>query len=135
MVNETIQFYNVNKSSVYVAGLCAQKAFDKLWRTGLFFKLKNKIDDILWRALYNYYNASCVTVKLDNEKNRIFAKTGGVKQGGVLSPHLFNFYIDELLQSCTELNIGCKIGSLNCTIFVYCGDIILLSSIKRNLQK
>jgi hypothetical protein len=46
IVNETIKYYNVNKSCVYMASLDAQKAFDKLWRIGLFYKLKKSIPSI-----------------------------------------------------------------------------------------
>ncbi|RNA03323.1 hypothetical protein BpHYR1_010832, partial [Brachionus plicatilis] len=38
--------------------LDAQKAFDKLWRTGLFFKLKETIHEMFWRVLFNYHNVS-----------------------------------------------------------------------------
>ena len=42
-LNETIQLYTQNKSSVYVASLDAEKAFDSLWRDGLFYKLAGRI--------------------------------------------------------------------------------------------
>ena len=35
----------------------------------------------------------------------------GVKQGGVLSPMLFCMYIDDLLKSLAETNVGCYMGS------------------------
>ena len=135
LVNETIKYYNVNKSSVYIASLDAQKAFDKLWRMGLFFKLKDVMPKIFWRALFNYYKASSIVVKYDNIKSNPFKITDGVKQGGILSPYLFNFYVNDLLYSCTELNSGCKIGDFNMSIVAYCDDIILLSSTKAGLQK
>ena len=59
---------------------------------------------------------------------------GGVKQEGVLSPHLFNFYIDELIKVCASLNIGCRIGDINTSIVGYCDDIVLLSPTLNNLQ-
>jgi hypothetical protein len=87
IVNETIHFYNINKSKVYMASLDAQKAFDKLWRAGLFFKLKDSIPEIFWRALYNYYDSSQVVVKIEQKKSNAFKITDGVKQGGVLSSY------------------------------------------------
>ncbi|CAF0922180.1 unnamed protein product, partial [Brachionus calyciflorus] len=134
MVNETINYYNINKTNVYLVSLDAQKAFDKLWRTGLFFKLKETIHEMFWRVLFNYYSVSCIIVKYENQISEIIRITEGVKQGGVLSPHLFNFFIDELIQACTSLKIGCRIGSINTSIVGSCADIVLLSPTKYYLQ-
>ena len=43
VANETIQFFTSGKSSLNLVSLDATKAFDKLWRAGLFYKLKDKI--------------------------------------------------------------------------------------------
>ena len=102
---------------------------------GTFFKLKDSIPVIFWRTLYNYYNSSNIVVKLGNEVTNPFKITDGVKQGGILSPYLFNFYVNEMILACTDLNIGCKIGNLNVTIVSYCDDIVLLSPTKSSLQK
>ncbi|CAF1134187.1 unnamed protein product, partial [Brachionus calyciflorus] len=66
--------------------------------------------------------------------SEIIRITEGVKQDGFLSPHLFNFFIDELIQACTSLKIGCRIGSINTLIIGYCDNIVLLSPKKYNLQ-
>ena len=44
VTNETIQFYKINKSNMHIVSLDASKAFDKLWRNGLFYKLIRKVD-------------------------------------------------------------------------------------------
>ena len=89
---------------------------------------------MFWRVLFNYYSISCIIIKYENQISEIIRITEGVKQGGVLSPHLFNFFIDELIQACTSLKIGCRIGSINTSIVGYCDDIVLLSPTKYNLQ-
>ena len=43
-VNEAINFYRRKKSNFFLFSLDASKAFDKLWRCGLFFKLINELD-------------------------------------------------------------------------------------------
>ncbi|CAF0738373.1 unnamed protein product [Brachionus calyciflorus] len=134
MVNETIQFYNVNKSSVYMASLDAQKAFDKLWRFGLFFKLSKSIPNIFWIALFNYYKVSDIVIKFGGAKSVPFRINDGVKQGGFLSPYLFNFYINDLIQNCTDLKTGCRLGDFNSSIISYCDDIVLLSPTRSGLQ-
>jgi hypothetical protein len=134
-VNETIEYYRTNGSQVYLASLDAQKAFDKLWRIGLFHKLNGKIPDILWRIIFDYYSKSSIMVRLNNIKSDLFQTTGGVKQGGILSPYLFNFFINELIEDCLKSNIGCRLGGINVSIVAYCDDIILISPLKRHLQK
>ena len=43
-----------------------------------------------------YFLANCVS--------------NGVKQGGILSPKLFNFYMDELSVRLSVINVGGSIG-------------------------
>ena len=47
-----------NKIGIKIASLDAEKAFDKLWRAGLFFKLIDRIDPSLWHLLKIYYDKS-----------------------------------------------------------------------------
>ena len=42
--------------------------------------------------------------------SRNFHVTNGVKQGGILSPKLFNFYMDDLSVRLSEINVGGSIG-------------------------
>jgi hypothetical protein len=81
----------------------------------------------LWRALYNYYKTSKGKVKLDNELSNEFKIQEGVKQGGILSPYLFNYFMNELLNE-NEINgYGAKIGRYNVSLISYCDDLIILS--------
>jgi retron-type reverse transcriptase len=105
-----------------------KKAFDKLWRDGLFYKLIDKIDNIYWRAIVNYYANSSGKVKINGELSTDFKISDGVKQGGILSPFLFNFYINDLLEECIKANIEAKLGPFNVSIICYCDDITLISS-------
>ena len=135
VLNETIRYYNHGGSSVFIASLDAEKAFDSLWRCGLFYKLIGKLPDHTWRALVNYYEQSRVRVRLDGQLSDVFSITGGVKQGGILSPFLFNFFIDDLIRGCDELNIGCKLGRANVCILAYCDDIVLVSANREHLNR
>jgi hypothetical protein len=47
-MRETILNYIENNSCLYLVSLDAEKAFDKLWREGLFFKLAQTIDKHSW---------------------------------------------------------------------------------------
>jgi hypothetical protein len=135
VLNETIQYYNVNKSTVFLSSLDASKAFDRLWRNGLFYKLLDKIPIVYWRGLFAYYKQSKAIINFNGEKSESFDISEGVKQGGILSPYLFNFYINDLIEECIELEIGCFIGRYNVSVLAYCDDIVLLTSSEKQMQK
>ena len=59
----------------------------------------------------------------------------GVRQGGVLSPLLFNVYVDELSDCLNKSGIG---GSMNGTIInhmLYADDICIISLSSAGLQQ
>ena len=59
----------------------------------------------------------------------------GLRQGSVLSPSLFSFYVDDLLKLLTSSNNGCYIGHSCVNSFMYADDIILMSiSVQDMLQ-
>ena len=130
----TILNYIENGSKCYIVSLDAEKAFDRVWRDGLMYKLINKIDDELWLLIKKYYESSIGLIKDDNCLNAFEIKSG-VKQGGILSPYLFNFYIDELLVTCEKSGLGAKIGDIRINNIAYCDDLILISPIGKQLQQ
>ena len=87
----------------------------------------NKVSDPWWRILYKYYQVSQILVKYDGKLSDPIHCTEGVKQGGVLSPYLFNFFINDLIVNCISHNIGACVNGLNLSIIAYCDDIIILS--------
>ena len=50
----------------------------------------------------------------------------GVKQGGVISCHLFNLYIDALLVQLSNSGYGCHIAGVYAGTLSYAEDITLL---------
>lgn len=132
-VKETILNYTEKNTKCRVAALDAEKAFDKVWRNGLFFKLKNKMDYNLWFILKAYYDSSKAIIK-NHGLSDIFLINCGVKQGGILSAYLFNLFIDDLIASCVNMNIGGLIHNINTSIIVYADDILLISPNDSHLQ-
>ena len=121
-------------SPFHVVSLDAVKAFDKMWRDGLFYKLMHKIDVFMWRLLYIYYKQSYVIVNIDGVRSEKIKTSEGVKQGGVLSPHLFNFFMNDLLEQGCALNVDALLGKVNVSILAYCDDIIFTVCASGNLN-
>ena len=58
----------------------------------------------------------------------------GVRQGGVLSPHLFALYIDDLIKELRKLKNGCYVVDIFLACIVYADDICLLAPCRSALQ-
>ena len=122
------------KSSCHLVSLDATKASNKLWRAGLFYKLINKIHAQFWRALFVYYAKSSIVVNCNGVRSKVFDTKEGVKKGGLMSPYLFNFFINDLICEIKALNVSALLGSLNVYIIAYCDDLILISSMSCHMK-
>ena len=54
-----------------------------------------------------WYRNQKLCIKWDNVLSEKFSVTNGIKQGGILSPKLFNIYVNTLSVSLSEKYIGC----------------------------
>ena len=58
-----------------------------------------------------------------------------VRQGGILSPPLFNCYIDNLSVQLRKMQSGCYVNRECYNHLMYADDMVLLSPCPRSLQK
>ena len=64
-----------------------------------------------------------------------FLFTNGVKQGGILSPMLFNVYMDDLSIKLNQSDIGVVIGGHLINYLCYANDLCLISLSSAVMQK
>ena len=53
----------------------------------------------------------------------------------IISPFLFNFFINDLIIEIEAMDVGAKIGNTNVNIIAYCNDIILISPVADHLRR
>ena len=63
-----------------------------------------------------------------------FSVGNGVRQGGLLSPALFNLYMDALSRQLAECRTGCMIGNSLINHFMYADDLALVSPSSAGFQ-
>ena len=111
------------------------KAFDLVKLSKLFKKLSQKVCPILIRFLvFSYIHQEC-SVLWDGVKSTGFSIGNGVRQGAVLSPTLFNLYIDDLFVELSESGFGCKINNQYFGCIGYADDIALIAPCRSALQQ
>ena len=123
-------------SKLYACFIDLSKAFDRVWWNALYYKLLNyNINGNFYstiKSMYNNISSSIKTNKGITPALRIFQ---GVRQGEVLSPMLFNLYINDLPACIQAENTDpVLIGQTNIQCLMYADDIILLSHSKQGLQ-
>ena len=131
---EIINYYNKNSSNLYMCTLDCTKAFDRVSLVLLFTKLRESImNPLVLRCLINTYCNQKVCINWNGATSTLFPATNGVKQeggGGVLSPHLFNVYLNELLSKLRENGLGCHMNGQFVGTFIYA----ILAPSHSNLQ-
>ena len=53
--------------------------------------------------------------------------SNGVRQGGILSPYLFNVFMDDLSSDLNVCNVGCSFNDHNINHLMYADDLVLLA--------
>ena len=76
--------------------------------------------------------SSCVRV--NDVYSDWFPINWDVKQGCVLSPTLFDMFINDLMQDIQALNIGIDLGKFKVGALLYADDVVVLGETEGDLQ-
>ena len=131
-----IETYKSNKKKVFAAFIDLRKAFDTVWREGLFYKLCNyNLPVKFFKIIHSMYQDPSCRLKFKHGLSKNFISKCKVKQGDVLSPILFNLYINDLISDLNEAQTEpVTIGEVCVNSLFYADDIILLSNTQSGLQ-
>ena len=136
MVYETIDQYIRKGSKVYGVLMDCTKAFDTVKHSTLFRKLLEAgVPVVFVRMLVFMYRKQTADVRWRSTYSQEFSIRNGVRQGAVLSPLLFCFYMNDLFSLMRRSGAGCRIDDLYAGIFGYADDLLLVSPSRDGLQK
>ena len=123
------------KSDTFVAFIDFSKAYDRINRQLLWYKLSRLgISDQFIHVLKSLYSKVQCTAKINGFVTDWFNVSVGLKQGCILSPVLFNAFMDDLVKMIRKQKKGVTYGDVNILILLYADDIVLLSNCEEGLQ-
>ena len=120
---------------MFVTAVDASKAFDRLNHTTLIKKLKERnLPSCFIEVISCWYNKLYSVVRWNSACSSEFKVTAGVRQGGILSPILFNVYVGDMIADLKDSGYGYYIGKTFFGCIMYADDLLLLSPSIAGLQ-
>lgn len=122
---------------VWLCFLDYEKAFDSVQHAAMIESLKRiGVDGKDIRVIENLYWNQRAAVKLPNgSMTETFDVERGVRQGCILSPLLFNIYMEQAFLPLPELDLGIKVNGAYVNNIRYADDTVLIADSQSSLQR
>ena len=75
--------------------------------------------------LRSWYSHQNFRVIWGSVKSSAIGKSNGIRQGSIISPYLFNVYVEVLNKMLNDSGLGCYVGEKPNNNFSYADDIAL----------
>ena len=128
--------YRDHGKSVFHSFVDFNKAFDRVWQQALWLTMKkHNIEPNLIRMVESLYaNTSC-SVMFDGNIGHWFRTTVGLRQGCLLSPCLFNLFLEQIMTKALENHEGSiSVGGRTISNLRFADDIDLLAGSTKELE-
>lgn len=143
ILHAIIEYLRVRKLKLYCAFIDFQKAFDSVWRVGLWSKLLNaNVTGKILNVIKNMYADIKSCISFNGKQSEFFDCRNGVRQGENLSPILFSLFLNDLEGFLlNQNNLGINIieeslqSYLKLVVLLYADDTILFAESEEELQE
>lgn len=106
MATETIAIHQASRHRCNLVLRDVSKAFDKVWHTGLKFKLLQlRLSGPVERLLCDFLDDRSARILIGKHAGEWFPLETGVPQGSVLSPTLYTIYTNDCPNSISGINV------------------------------
>ena len=114
---------------VYCAFMDLEKAYDSVWREGMWQIAKHYgVPSQIVEMLREYYDGSTSCVRMDGGEGDWFPINTGLRQGCVMSPSLFNIYMDAMMRKVIDgAPGGVTVGNERVTDLDFADDVALMA--------
>ena len=130
--------FKKKNNRLYTCFVDFSKAFDNIWHDALFMKMLHiGITGKCFSVIKNMYENATVCGRAKQGYTKGFTVRKGVLQGNVISPNLFNIFINDITdiitidQNSPIINSSTKKRT---SCLLYADDLVLLSTTKSGLQ-
>ena len=128
--------YLQHQQNLYHVFIDFKKAFDRVWHAALWATMrKYNISANLVRTIEQLFDKATSAVQMNGSIGEWFRTTVGVRQGCLLSPTLFNIYLERIMSDALEEHDGkVSIGGRNITNLRFADDIDALAEEEQELE-
>ena len=128
--------YLQHRQNLYHIFIDFKKAFDRGWHAALWATMrKYNISDNLVHTIEQLYDKATSAVQMNGSIGEWYRTTVGVRQGCLLSPTLFNIFLEQIMSDALEEHDGkVSIGGRNITNLWFADDIDSLAEEEQELE-
>ena len=128
--------YLQHQQNLYHVFIDFKKAFDRVCHAALWATMrKYNISANLFRTIEQLYDKATSAVNMNGSIGEWFRTTVGVRQGCLVSPTLFNIFLERIMSDALEEHDGkVSIGGRNITNLRFADDIDALAEEEQELE-